>query len=66
MGTVEEIQSAIQSLPHDEYMRLVTWMHEKDWENWDQQLEKDAASGKLDFLLAEVDEAKKEGKLEEL
>jgi len=66
MGTVEEIQSAIETLPHDEYMQLITWIHQKDWEAWDKQVEEDSANGKLDFLLAEAEAAKKDKTLKDL
>lgn len=59
MSTVKEIQSAIESLPHKEYMQLISWIHERDWKEWDKQLEDDAASGKLDFLVKEAMEEKK-------
>jgi len=66
MSTVKEIQSAIESLPHKEYMHLLTWIHERDWKEWDRHLENDAASGRLDFLVKEAKEEKKKGKLKEL
>ncbi len=66
MSTIEEIQSAIQSLPHGEYMELITWIHKKDWEEWDQQIKEDSDSGALDFLLAEAEVAKKNNTLKEI
>ena len=54
MTRVEEIQSAIASLSPQEYARLQQWFTERSWERWDGEIEEDAASGKLDFL---VDEA---------
>lgn len=66
MTTVQETKSAIGSLPHQEYMQLLHWINEKDWNEWDQQLELDVASGKLDFLTEEALQAKKNNKLREL
>lgn len=66
MSTVEEIQSAIQSLPHDEYMQLIIWIHQKDWNEWDKQIEEDSNSGKLDFLLAEAEAAKNDNTLKDI
>ena len=66
MSTVQEIQSAIESLPRTEYVRLMSWIHERDWKDWDRQLEEDVATGKLDFLVAEAKEEKKNGILKEL
>jgi hypothetical protein len=39
---------------------------ERDWEQCDKQIEEDSRAGKLDFLVREAIEAKKEGKLQEL
>jgi len=66
MTRVEEIQSAIESLSSEEYAQLRQWFSEKDWERWDRQIEKDAESGKLDFLIEEALEEKKQGRLKEL
>ncbi|MGD8588549.1 MAG: hypothetical protein PVG22_06925 [Chromatiales bacterium] len=66
MATVEEIQSEIESLPHQEYIRLIRWIHQKDWQDWDKELEEDVSSGKLDFLLDEALGEKKKGKLRDL
>jgi hypothetical protein len=65
MTRVEEIQSAIESLSLEEYAQLRQWFSEKDWERWDRQIEKDAESGKLDFLIEEALEEKKQGRLME-
>ena len=66
MATVEEIQSEIESLPHRDYIRLMRWIHQKDWQDWDKELDKDASFGKLDFLIEEALDEKKKGKLREL
>ena len=66
MTRVEEIQSAIESLSSEEYAQLRQWFSEKDWERWDRQIEKDAESGKLDFLIEEALEEKQQGRLKEL
>jgi hypothetical protein len=34
------------------------WIHDKDWSEWDLQLEADEASGKLNFLIDEALEEK--------
>ncbi|MCF6318298.1 MAG: hypothetical protein L3J83_03310 [Proteobacteria bacterium] len=64
--TIQEIKSAIGSLPHQEYMQLLGWIHDKDWSEWDKRLDSDIASGKLNFLAKEAQEAKKNSKLREL
>lgn len=55
MDRVEEIEAAITSLPAEEYQRLSEWFHEQDQARWDEQMDRDAASGKLDFLVKEAE-----------
>ncbi len=66
MTRVEEIQSAIRALSAEEYVRLQHWFTERNWESWDREIEDDAASGKLDFLMEEATREKKQGQLPEL
>ncbi len=54
MTKVQEIQAAIESLPKKEYIRLRRWLSERDWEQWDEQIEADSEAGKLDFLVKEA------------
>jgi hypothetical protein len=66
MRTVEDIQNDIQQLPYREYMRLAHWFSEQDWKSWDDEIERDSRSGKLDFLFDEAMKEKKSGKLRDL
>lgn len=66
MKTFEEVKTEIEALPHREYMKLVHWFAERDADAWDEELERDAASGKLDFLVEEALSEKKEGKLRKI
>nr|VFK52746.1 MAG: hypothetical protein BECKTUN1418F_GA0071002_10138 [Candidatus Kentron sp. TUN]VFK53337.1 MAG: hypothetical protein BECKTUN1418E_GA0071001_10158 [Candidatus Kentron sp. TUN]VFK58675.1 MAG: hypothetical protein BECKTUN1418D_GA0071000_108711 [Candidatus Kentron sp. TUN] len=66
MQTAEQIQSEIEALPHKEYSKLVRWFHERDWEAWDDEIENDVGSGRLDFLIEEALEEKDTGKLRDL
>ncbi len=63
---VQEIQAAIESLPREDYVRLRQWFSERDWEEWDKQIEQDSQAGKLDFLIQEAMQEKAKGKLKEL
>ncbi len=56
MTTVEEIERAILQLSDDDMKRLRHWLSERDWEQWDREIEEDSKEGRLDFL---VEEAKK-------
>ena len=50
------IIDSISNLPADEYLRIVEWFREQDEVRWDQQMDQDSASGKLDFLFKEAEE----------
>jgi hypothetical protein len=66
MSKLEKIQAAIESLSEEEYSRLREWFSEKDWEQWDKEIEVDSQSGKLDFLVKEALEEKSKGRLKDL
>ena len=66
MIQLEEIQEQVRSLPPNEFRKLRDWIIEQDWSGWDLQIEKDVASGKLDFLVEEAKSENKAGKLKEL
>ena len=66
MTTADEIKQAVLSLPEAEYAKVMDWLHELAEEAWDRELEEDVQAGKLDFLKAEVEQAKREGTLREL
>ena len=65
MARVDDIKTAIESLPEEEFAELREWLSEKDWEKWDRQIERDSESGKLDFLIEEALEEKRMGKLKD-
>ena len=66
MSTLAEIQQAIISLSKSDYAQLRRWLNGYDWEEWDRQIEADSDDGKLDFLVDQVTEAKRQGTLEDL
>jgi hypothetical protein len=66
MTQIESIQAEIESLSADDFARLREWIAQRDWQKWDQQIERDSAAGKLDFLLEEAQAAKRQGDLREL
>lgn len=66
MSKLEKIQAAIESLSEEEYSRLREWFSEKDWEQWDREIEVDSQSGKLDYLVEEALEEKSIGRLKDL
>jgi hypothetical protein len=54
MRKVEHIEQQIRELSSAEFAELRDWLLEQDWAAWDAQIEADAASGKLDRLVAEA------------
>ena len=54
MSTADELILAIEALPEDEYKKLRRWFFERDWQTWDEQIEADSKSGKLDFIIKEA------------
>jgi hypothetical protein len=50
MTRVEQLEQQIVQLDPDEFAQLREWLMEEDWSEWDLQIERDAASGKLDRL----------------
>jgi hypothetical protein len=51
MTRVEQLEQQIVELDADEFAQLREWLLQQDWAEWDQQIERDAASGKLDRLV---------------
>ncbi len=54
--SVKEIEAAIVQLPVQDVTALMSWLAEHHAEIWDKQIEEDLDLGKLDALLAEVDQ----------
>lgn len=63
---VSEIQQAILALSDDDYDALMRWFADLDWERWDAEIEADAKAGKLDFLIDEARQARKNDALTDL
>ena len=55
--SINEIQQAITKLSPEELARLREWFEEYHTGFWDTQIEADVKSGRLDKLIAKVDEA---------
>ncbi len=64
--TIEDIEKAIEQLPKDQLRRFRAWYEEFDSDVWDEQIEKDAAAGKLDSLADAAIADHKAGKSKEL
>ncbi|MEL6351192.1 MAG: hypothetical protein AAFR58_05465 [Cyanobacteria bacterium J06627_28] len=66
MKQMEKIKADIEALSQEDFGMLRKWIAQKDWQLWEQQIEKDSAEGRLDFLLGEAMAAKAQGQLKEL
>ena len=56
MSTVAEIKAAIAQLTLEERAEVARCLHEWEDDAWDKQMQQDLAAGKLDRLLAKVDD----------
>ena len=65
MDRVKEIEAAIDSLPPEEFRRFVRKFRQRDQEQWDEQMDRDSVSGKLDFLFEEAEDESQKGLLRE-
>ncbi len=54
MSTIEELEAAVQRLSPEDRAAFRAWFAEFDAHEWDRQIEKDVAVGRLDWLAAEA------------
>ena len=54
MSNLEQIKTAILSLPFHDFEKLRQWFLNLDYELWDEQIERDIADGKLEALAEEA------------
>jgi hypothetical protein len=54
MGKIERIENAIEQLSREELARLRAWFDELEERRFDEAIERDAKSGKLNALIAEA------------
>jgi len=64
--SVTEIQAAITELTSDDLAYLMRWLESYQAKLWDQQIEQDLETGRLDKVLAEVDREYETGLAEPL
>ena len=66
MTTVKEIEQAVTKLPKRHLKQFTAWFETFDANEWDNQLEIDAKSGKLDQLAANALKEFENGKCRQL
>ena len=64
--SLAEIKTAIEQLSFEERAKLAAWLHGWKDDEWDEQMKRDIASGKLDAVLREVDDDIKAGRLRDM
>ncbi len=64
--TVEEIENAVAQLPEAQLRQFRSWYSKFDSEAWDEQIEKDVSTGKLDALAEAAIADHKAGKTKKL
>jgi len=52
--SVQELEAAVTKLPSPELAQFTAWFEEYQADLWDQQIEQDALSGRLDALAEEA------------
>jgi hypothetical protein len=63
---LDEIKSRVEHLPPDQKAQLRTWFLEKDYQEWDAQIARDLAAGKLDAVIAEAKADRDAGRARDL
>ena len=61
--SLAEIKNAVRELSPKELAELAAFISKQDNAAWKQQIEEDAASGKLDFLFDEAERERTAGQL---
>jgi hypothetical protein len=66
MSTLEEIEAAVQLLPPAKRAEFRAWFFSFDASDWDQQMEDDMTTGRLDWLANEAISDSLSGRCSEL
>jgi hypothetical protein len=61
--SVEQIKAAIERLSFEQRAELAAWFHGWKDDEWDEQMKRDVAEGKLDDVLREVEDDIAAGRL---
>ena len=64
--SLAEIKTAIEQLSFEERARLAAWFHGWKDDEWDEQMKRDVADGKLDLVLHAVEDDIKAGRLRDM
>jgi len=64
--TVKELEKAVAQLSPEELAEFRAWFQDYDMDEWDRQIARDAAAGKLDKFADEAIADYKAGRMKEL
>ena len=64
--SIDQIKEAIGHLSFRERAELAAWLHGWKDDDWDEQMKRDIANGKLDHVLREVDDDIRSGRLSDV
>ena len=64
--SLAEIKTAIEQLSIEQRAELAAWLHGWKDDEWDDQMKRDVATGKLDDVLQEIEEDIKTGHVREM
>jgi hypothetical protein len=54
--SIEQIKAAIEQLPLEQRAELAAWLHGWKDDEWDDQMKRDVAEGRLDNVVREVED----------
>ncbi len=66
MTKLEDIEKAVEQLSPEELARFRQWFEELQARLWDEQIERDAKAGRLDWLVEESDKEHAAGLIKRL
>jgi hypothetical protein len=66
VSTVQEIKEAIERLSFEQRAELAAWLHRWNDDDWDEQMKRDVAEGRLDDVVREVEDDIKAGRLRDM
>jgi hypothetical protein len=64
--SLAEIKNAIEQLSFEERAEFAAWFHGWKDDEWDEQIKRDVAAGRLDTVLREVEDDIKAGRLRDM
>jgi hypothetical protein len=64
--SIDQIKEAVEKLSLEERAQFAAWFHGWKDDEWDEQMKRDVAAGKLDPVLREVEDDIKAGRLRDM